>query len=95
MTPEEQATIAEWAAGSKTSRPWQTLQDALDELERTDPKVREASERYDSFVLGESYRYRLYEGINERRASEGKPPIGPFVKREARGEPQIQPPTTP
>ena len=80
---------------SNPNRKWQTLQDALDELERTNPEVRAASERYDSFVLGESYRYRLYEGINERRASEGKPPIGPFVKREARGEPQIQPPTTP
>lgn len=85
MSPEDQAVIAEWAAQSKRSRPWETLQDALEELERTDPEVGAAARRYDEMVHEvtqvEPERQRRWARINERRAAEGKPPIGPYERQ--------------
>lgn len=85
MSPEERAVIAEWAATSKRGSTWETLQDALDELERTDPAVGEAARKYDQMVHEvtkvEPERRRRWARINERRAAEGKPPIGPYERQ--------------
>ncbi len=86
MTPEEQAVIAEWAVQSKVSRPWETLQGALEDLERTDPAVGAAARKYDEMAQEvtrvEPEREARWTRINERRAADGKPPIGPYERRK-------------
>lgn len=68
--------------------PWKTLQDHLDDLERTDPAVRAAAQRYHEMVVEvtqiEPEREARWQRINERRAAEGKPPIGPYERRRRR-----------
>lgn len=54
-----------------------TLQQHLDELERTDPKVAAAAQAYEDT----KHSILMWGRINDRRAAEGKPPIGPYVRR--------------
>lgn len=52
-------------------KPYQTLSQAVEEMERTDPEVRALVEKQD----WEDERDAMRRRIDERRAAEGKPPL--------------------
>jgi len=68
---------------SKPSR--KTLAEELEEAERTIPEVGRAAERFDHL----RWQYGFWKRANERRATEGKPPIGPFERARKRGDQSI------
>lgn len=66
---------------SNPNRPrWKTLTEQLSELQATDPAVARAADRFDESL----WRMLFWKRANERRASEGKAPIGPFAPKQRR-----------